>query len=248
MMRLRQVALVASRLDPVKADLQAILGIDSDFRDEGVAAFGLENSVMALDDTYLEVVAPVTENTTAGRLLERRGGDGGYMVIVQVDDLEPFARRATELGVRKVWEVALPDASAIHLHPRDIGGAIVSFDQMTPPESWRWAGPGWESRKARLVNSIVAVELQAMDVQGMAERWGQVFEREVRQADDYLYLQLERGVIRFVADTNGRGDGVCGLDIQTDKAEQVLQIARDRALTVSGDMVTVCGTKLRFLA
>ncbi len=246
-MRLRQVALVAARLEPVRTDLFALLGLDRDFQDEGVAGFGLENSVMALGDTYLEVVAPVTDNTTAGRLLERRGGDGGYMVIVQVDDLAVVDRRIEKLGIRKVWEVTLPDASAFHMHPKDIGGAIASFDQMTPPESWRWAGPDWEQRKARLVNTIVAVELQAMDVSAMAERWGQVFDRSVLHSGDYLYLQLDGSVIRFVEDSNGRGNGVAGIDIQTGNPEQVLQIARDRSLAVSGNTVTVCGTRLRFL-
>jgi hypothetical protein len=119
---------------------------------------------------------------------------------------------------------------------------------MTPPESWRWAGPGWENRKAGLVNRIVAVELQAVDSLAMAERWGQIFDRKVLHGADHCYLQLDPGVIRFVEDDNGRGNGVCGIDIQTDHPDPVLQIARDRRLAVSDDTVTVCGTGLRFVA
>ena len=33
---------------------------------------------------FLEIVAPVKNNTAAGRYLDRRKGDGGYMVICQV--------------------------------------------------------------------------------------------------------------------------------------------------------------------
>ena len=37
------------------------------FRDPGVAAFGLQNAVMPIGRTFLEVVSPVQEGTTAGR-------------------------------------------------------------------------------------------------------------------------------------------------------------------------------------
>ncbi|MFQ5351781.1 MAG: VOC family protein, partial [Candidatus Binatia bacterium] len=142
-MRLRQIALVARDLDPVVDGLCRTLGLEVGFNDPGVAAFGLRNAVIPVGDTFLEVVSPLRENTSAGRFLERRGGDGGYMVMLQTDDLEADRRRLDGLGVRVVWEITLDDIAGVHLHPRDLGGAIVSLDQPRPPESWRWAGPDW---------------------------------------------------------------------------------------------------------
>jgi hypothetical protein len=52
-MRLRQVVLVARRLEAALADLTAVLGIDVGYRDPGVAVFGLENAVMPVGDTFL---------------------------------------------------------------------------------------------------------------------------------------------------------------------------------------------------
>jgi hypothetical protein len=46
-----------------------------------VGRFGLTNAVFAVGDTFVEVVAPTQPDTTAGRYLKRRGGDGGYMAI-----------------------------------------------------------------------------------------------------------------------------------------------------------------------
>jgi len=246
-MRLRQVALVAAELAPVREDLFAIFGLDADYSDPGVAEFGLENSVMTLDDTFLEVVSPVTENTTAGRLLEKRGGDGGYMVIVQEDELSVMASHTEKLGVRKVWEVNLPDAKAFHMHPGDIGGAIASFDEMNPPESWRWAGARWEDRTATLVKGIVAVELQAVDVETMANRWGEIFNRPVTLTENGLSVALDGSEIHFVESADGRGNGVRGLEIRTDRTDQVLDIARQRSLAVSGNVVSVCGTSIKFV-
>ncbi len=55
-----------------------------------------------LNDTFLEVVSPVTAGTTAGRLLEKRGVDGGYMIILQTDSVvanafQTFGDRAVKL-------------------------------------------------------------------------------------------------------------------------------------------------------
>jgi hypothetical protein len=144
--RLRQVALVAHDCGRVTAELSRAFGWPQPFRDPGVAQFGMTNAVFAVGDTFVEVVAPARPGTTAGRYLERRGGDGGYMAIFQVPDLAAARRRLAGLGVRVVWTADLPDIAGTHLHPKDVPGAIVSLDWAAPAESWRWAGPSWTGR------------------------------------------------------------------------------------------------------
>ncbi|MDX1735742.1 MAG: VOC family protein [Halioglobus sp.] len=247
-MRLRQVALVAQHLAPVRAHLFELLGLRDDFRDPAVAEFGLENSVMALGDTFLEVVAPVQPDTTAGRFLRRRGGDGGYMVLVQCEDIAEAGRRVDALGVRRVWEVALEDARAFHMHPRDVPGAIVSLDQMQPPSSWRWGGEGWEGRGAAHVRGITAVELQAQDVEATATRWARVFGRNYTAVGNGLSLQLDEGEIRFVEAFDGRGDGISAVDLAATDVDGILAAAARLELPVEGSGVRVCGTWLRLVA
>ncbi|HXZ86370.1 MAG TPA: hypothetical protein VEI82_12880, partial [Myxococcota bacterium] len=75
-LRLRQIAIVARELRPVVEDLRAVLGIEPCFIDPGVAAFGLENTLLPVGNQLLEVVAPTRAGTAGGRHLERRGGDG----------------------------------------------------------------------------------------------------------------------------------------------------------------------------
>src|SRR3954453_15648567 len=125
--RLRQVALVARDLDSTCAQIERGLGLRDPFHDPGVAEFGLTNAVYEIGDTFLEVVSPAVEGTTAGRYLQRRGGDAGYMALFQVADTEPPRRRVAAIGLRTVWQVDLPDISGTHLHPQDVRGAIVSF-------------------------------------------------------------------------------------------------------------------------
>jgi hypothetical protein len=135
--RLRQAVLVAAELEPVAERLREELSLGDPFADPGVGEFGLENAVFALGDQFLEVVAPIRPGTAAGRYLERRGGDGGYMLIFQLDDLDAARARAADLGIRVVWQIDLPDISGTHLHPADMRGAIVSLDRADPPASWQ---------------------------------------------------------------------------------------------------------------
>ena len=243
-MRLRQIALVAEKLEPAVADLCSVLGVEVCFRDPGVAEFGLVNALMPVGDTFLEVVSPKQPDTTAGRLLARRGGDGGYMVILQTDDLRAARRRAAEHGVRIVWEIALPDVETVHLHPRDIGGAIVSLDEPRPPESWRWGGPDWQRHVRReTVSRIAGATLEASDPEAMAARWQAVLGLPRRSSAE---LALQGGGLRFVP-AGARGEGLLGIEIETPDRARVLRAARERGLDVSGDTVLVCGTQVTLL-
>lgn len=85
-LRVRQIALIARELAPVVDDIREVFGLEVAYRDPQVAAFGLENTVFPVGNQFLEVVAPTREGTAGGRYLDRRNGDGGYMVICQCDD------------------------------------------------------------------------------------------------------------------------------------------------------------------
>lgn len=189
--------LVARDLDAVAASLQRELGLREPFADPGVAHFGLRNAVFVLTDTFLEVVSPTRPDTAAGRLLERRRGDCGYMLMFQVADLEAARERVRELGVREVFEVSVDGMKEVHLHPVDMRAAIVSLSQPEPPESWRWGGPDWHRRAAplRISGATVAVRQPV----GVATRWQTALDTELQNvgvqvsADD-----LERGLTEIL--------------------------------------------------
>ena len=88
MLRLRQLCLVANDLNQIERDLKSIFQLEVCHRDPGVEKFGLHNFLMPIDTNFLEVVAPFEENTSAGRYLKQKGGDSGYMIIMQCDDVK----------------------------------------------------------------------------------------------------------------------------------------------------------------
>jgi len=128
MLRVRQLALVARDLDPVVDDLKSVFGVEVAFNDPGVASFGLKNAVIPVGHQFVEVVAPIEENTAGGRYLDRRNGDGGYMVILQCDDHPPYKQRVDELGIRKVAEAEEKNYSIMQLHPADTSGSFLEID------------------------------------------------------------------------------------------------------------------------
>ncbi|MBW2288049.1 MAG: VOC family protein [Deltaproteobacteria bacterium] len=246
-MRLRQIALAARDLDGPSADLADVLGLGAAYADPGVAIFGLRNAVHPVGDTFLEIVSPVKDTTAVGRFLDRRGGDGGYMVIVQSDDRAADLRRVNGLGIRVVWETELPDISTLHLHPRDVGGAILSLDVANPPESWRWAGRDWRERsRSDVSTALVAAELRAPDPAAMARCWSQVLDRPVREfAGGGCAIDLERGCIRFATACDENAAGLAGLDVAVRDPAAVRAAARRRGLECDGDAIRICGTEVR---
>jgi catechol 2,3-dioxygenase-like lactoylglutathione lyase family enzyme len=172
-MRLRHIALVTGDLDAVAARLARELGLGAPFVEDQMAPdWGVANAVFALGDQFLEVMAPTRPGTAVGRHLARRGGDAGYMVMFQVDDVGVARARTTAAGARIVWSYDSPTMSGTHLDPRDVPGAIVALDQATPPESWAWGGPDWPATAA--AGALLGVTVAVADPGAVAARWAAV--------------------------------------------------------------------------
>ena len=139
----------ARDLEPSYERLRDALGLGEPFRDPGVGAFGLHNVVCALGEDFLEIVSPTQEGTAAGRHLDRRG-EGGYMLIFQLDDLagarERARRRSACAPCGASTSTTSPPATCT---PPTSAATIVSIDRPLPPESWRWGGPDWIGRAVR---------------------------------------------------------------------------------------------------
>ena len=226
--RLRQVALVARDCGQVADELRAAFGWGEPFHDPGVGRFGLTNAVFAAGDTFVEVVAPVQAGTTAGRYLERRGGDGGYMAIFQVPDLAAARARLPGLGVRVVWTANLPDIAGTHLHPKDVPGAIVSLDWAEPAGSWRWAGPDWTRRvpEHRGGGGVTGVTIEVADPAAAAARWAAVLGVTWAASGTAAGIELagwgQR--LRFEPARPGQGEGITAVSVAGLPAGQAARV------------------------
>jgi hypothetical protein len=191
--------MIAPDLDPVVDQLFETFGLEVCFHDPGVAEFGLRNALLLVGDQFLEVLSPIEDDTTVGRLLEKRGGAGGYMAIYEVDDLDQRLEHLAARDVRVIWAGDFPDIRGRHLHPRDVGGAIVSLDEPVPAGSWRWGGPDWPSTaaSAQTVDAISMVTVASEDPDSASRRWADLGIAES---------------VRF-GPAGERGDGIDGVDL-----------------------------------
>ncbi len=253
MIHLRQIALVARNLAIVQADLEAVLGIKPCHVDPEVAAFGLENVLLPVGSNFLEIVAPMQDGTAAGRFMDRRGGDGGYMVIAQVETRDEQAEvqaRAAANNVRVAWEADRPGWRIMQLHPRDMGASFFEVDwheEFDPKGHWGPAGgKAWKDLIDTSVTAeITGAELQADDPAAMAAHWAAVA-GVTPGADDTVALANAK--LRFVGDLDGRGPGLSAVDIRATDKPRLMEAAATRGLATGPDTVTICGTRFHIAA
>ena len=223
---------MAHDLDATTAALEAALPVRDPFRDPGVGHFGLANAVYALGDTFIEVVSPTQPDTAAGRYLDRRGGDCGYMAMFELDDETAVRQRLDRLGVRTVWQTTHEDIVDLHLHPKDMTGAIVALDITKPRGSWRWGGPAWTGTIPEHGDGgLLGLAVGAVDPAATATRWGAVLDVE---ADAHLTLPLLDGQqVAFAPAADASAEGIVGVFVDA---------AIERPVTV-GDVRFIPGTK-----
>ena len=251
--QLRQICLVAERLEPVVEGLTQILDLNSCFIDPGVGQFGLENNLMVIGKNFLEVVAPIEKKTAAGRFLERRKGDGGYMVIVQIDSEEGFnqaKQNARDEEVRVAWEIDIGSWKNCQFHPKDMEAAFLEIetDDFNDFEGyWHPAGgTGWESSvKEDATLDIIGVELQSESPSNTSARWGRVLGKPSHPVKEGQELRLNNSTITFVELSDDRGAGLSAVDLLVVDPEEILSRASERDCLVKGNAFQMGGVLWR---
>ena len=248
-LRLRQLCLVAEDLAPVVDDLCAVFGAPVCHRDPAVARFGLHNAMVPFGTSFVEVVSPLQGGTAAGRYLERRGGDGGYMVILDSDGLPRWRDHVAGIGVPIAAALALGDYEGMQLHPRDTGGALLEINHTRgnssdPNGPYAPAGPHWQrAERGARVNGMAGAVLQSDEPERLARRWGEILQRPPSRDGDGWRLLLDNAHLRFVAATDGRGDGLAGIDVEAADAEAIIETAAARGCAVEAGSVILGGVR-----
>ncbi len=213
--RIRQLVVAALDLDSTSGELASFLGLGEPFHDSAVAEFGLHNAVFAVGDSFVEVVSPIESGTTAGRFIEKQGGDCGYMVILQVESIDEARNHLRAKNARTVWQYDHEQVKSSHVHPADIGGAIVSFDEPLPASSWLWGGPSWPERSSQAVSlGLAGVTIASPEPGALAARWCEVLNTNVTKAGR---IELpDRSYVAFVSSAGPR-TSVVGFDFWSAK-------------------------------
>ncbi|MBR1213566.1 hypothetical protein [Bradyrhizobium sp. JYMT SZCCT0180] len=250
-MRLRQICLVAPKLEPVISDIAGIMGLKECFRDGNVAEYGLENALLPVDTILLEVVAPFQPGTAAGRFIDKNGGRGGYMAIFCCDDPDAYGRRANEMGVRTANVITHAPYHGVQLHPRDCRAAFIEFNHTEGSDdilgTYPPAGPDWQKSIAKDVTlALTDVEMESPEPEVLAAHWGKIIGVAVsKNAKGEPELKLPNASFHFV---KGPADLMSGLTFKVADIAKVRDAARAKGCKVTGDGFDLCGVRFNLTA
>lgn len=238
--RLRQVCLVAAKLEPAASDIAAVMGLNICYRDPNVGRFGLENVLYPVDLVLLEVVAPIKDGTAAGRFVDKTQGRGGYMAILSCEDPRERGRNAEAMGVRTAHLIDRPPYLGVQLHPRDCRGAFIEFNHTANSDNvvgpYPPAGPDWHKAiRKDVTHALTAITMQSPDPDGLAQHWSRIIGYPVAGGNE---VRLPNATIRFV---KGAADLMSGLTFKVGDPAAIMATAKSRGLPVDGNTVTLCG-------
>jgi hypothetical protein len=247
-LRLRQLCLVAHDLEPVVEDLKAVFDIEVCHRDPAVAKYGLHNALLPIGNSFVEIVAPTQNNTAAGRYLDRRKGNGGYMVILDTDELDQWQRHVDAIGVRVAAHLASNGYRGLQLHPRDTGGALLEInwsDGGTEVNAaYHPAGPDWRAHvRTTVVKAVSGAELQSDRPERLAAKWSEILRKPARPIGGEFRIDVDHASLRFVPATDDRGEGLSGIDLLVTERVRALDMANGRGLAVTDGSILIGGVR-----
>ena len=270
-LRLRQVVLVARSKADTVAVLDRVLNLtpahgSGDLSPYGLPAdgpmsergrkvlsdLGVENLIFPVGADFIEVMFPTRADSATASFMDRRGGDTGYMLVLQTDDVELYETLAAKEGVRISHKAQFPKYLDIHLHPRDCGGALLSMARELPENvadgAWYPAGTAWQERPGSLaVSAIVGAELRSPDAEALAGRWGRLLDLPVERADKNWVITLDDGILRFGAVENFQKEGFYGIDLKVRNRDLIVADARAAGIPIVGDQFNLCGMSVRLV-
>ncbi|MCK1667702.1 hypothetical protein [Bradyrhizobium sp. 153] len=227
---LRQVCIAVSDINAAVTTLSALFDVECSIRDDPhVSRHGLRNAVLPFGSAFIELLTPFRDGTPVGRHLERVGGDAGYMLILDTDDFGFWEHHLLIAQATVVREGRDGTYCFRQIHPKSVGGVLLSIDADGIPNDGRWhpAGSNWRAhvRNGR-VNGLSGVKLESAAPFNLAARWSKVLDRQLQDlpgADPVL--ALDAATIRFAEGQPGSFQCMTGVKVHGDHVQKCIEAA-----------------------
>jgi methylmalonyl-CoA/ethylmalonyl-CoA epimerase len=126
--KIEHVALAVSDMDAALAHYRDVWGLEVEHR-ERVEDQGIEEAMLRVGESYLQLLAPTGPDTTVGRFLDRRG-EGLHHVAYEVDDLEITLEELKAKGIPLIDEAPRKGGRGhmvAFVHPSGNHGLLVEL-------------------------------------------------------------------------------------------------------------------------
>lgn len=128
--KIEHVALAVSNLDEAIALYRDLWGLELEHR-ETVEDQGVEEAMFSLGDSYIQLLAPLSPDTTVGKFIERRG-EGLHHIAYEVDNIVSALAKLKEAGSKLIDETPRAGSRGTRVafvHPAGNRGVLVELVQ-----------------------------------------------------------------------------------------------------------------------
>jgi methylmalonyl-CoA/ethylmalonyl-CoA epimerase len=128
---LDHVGIAVHDLDSTLASYRERYGVEPMYR-EVVEEQGVEEAMIPVGGSFVQLLTPLSPTSTVGRFLERRG-EGLHHIAYAVLDIDQSLAHLRSLGVRLIDETARAGgrgARIAFVHPSDIGGTLIELVEL----------------------------------------------------------------------------------------------------------------------
>ncbi|NND84297.1 MAG: methylmalonyl-CoA epimerase [Acidimicrobiia bacterium] len=129
---LDHVAIAVHDLDAALAEYELLYGVSALHR-ERVEEQGVEEAMVAVGGSFIQLIQPLSPETPVGRFLEQKG-EGLHHVALAVDDIEAALAHLKAEGARLIDEaprVGGRGARIAFVHPKQTTGTLIEL--VEPP-------------------------------------------------------------------------------------------------------------------
>ena len=131
--RLNHVAIVVPDLAAASATYRDTLGATVS-EPEDQPAHGVTTVFVKLDNTKIELLHPLGENSPVANFLEKNPSGGMHHVCYEVEDILAARDRLQAEGARVLGDgeprIGAHDKPVLFLHPKDFCGTLVELEQV----------------------------------------------------------------------------------------------------------------------
>jgi hypothetical protein len=231
--RIRHYVLATRDMNFVNDQLYEFLGMPAMPKPPGpgtTEAYGFYSTMMKVGTTMLEIVQPMKPDHHLAKWLDERGGDGGYMVVMQAFDDTALLARAKAEGLTLTRDMIFRGQHMMQFDYKRFGTHFELY-KYAPEDNW-WGDPlGRNYPPARVASEMLGCDVAVENGAEIADQIARLF---LGQREGASTVRFDNRPVNFVP-VKGKARGLVAIDLKARQPERV------------GDWARIAGVQLRLV-